>query len=112
MSKKIRISFFVPESLKRDINEQMIKDGYDLKGKSRWIEEAIKRLFSIENYPELVKLDEEMTGFEKLDSVSVTKDIKSLLDDSILNIRSQYPTIEGVQSRILRTAIVQRLLRG
>ena len=36
--------------------------------------------------------------------------LKTKLDESVVEIRRQYPTIEGVQSRILRTAIIQKLL--
>lgn len=111
MTNKIRISFLLPENLSRDMKEQMIREGYDLKGKSRWIQEAIESLFLLKSFPDLVKINDEMEGLEKLDSISVDKSIKKKLDSAVLKVRTQYPTIEGVQSRILRTAIVQRLLR-
>lgn len=109
---KSRISFYVPENLQQDFKKQMIKDGYDLKGKSRWISEAIERLFSIMTYPELVKINDEMRVFGKLDTVCVERNLKKQLDEAVVDVRKKYPTIEGVQSRIIRTAIVQRLLRG
>ncbi len=53
-----------------------------------------------------------MKGFEKLESIVLGSTIKPKLDEAIINVRRKYPSIEGVQSRIVRTAIVQRLLRG
>ena len=88
----------------------MVKDGYDLRGKSRWVSEAISRLLEITIFPEFVKMNDEMHGFGKFESVVVGRDLKKQLDDAIIHIRKQYPAMEGVQSRIVRTAIVQRLL--
>lgn len=109
---KSRICFYLPENLQKDFKEQMIKDGYDLKGKSKWVSEAIERLFSIMSYAELVKINDEMRVFGKVDTVSVDKMLKKQLDNAVVDVRRKYPSIEGVQSRIVRTAIVQRLLRS
>lgn len=109
-SSKVKIAFVLPEALQRDLKEKMTKDGYDLKGKSRWVSEAIESLFGFSNYIDLVKLNDEMSGFEKTESVLVERSLKQQINDAVIGIRQKYPTIEGVQSRILRTAIVQRLL--
>lgn len=107
---KVKLSFVLPESLQRDLKERMVKDGYDLKGKSKWVSEAVKDLLIMETYTDLVKLNDEMAGFEKLESVLVEKELKRQVDNAVIEVRRKYPSIEGVQSRILRTAIVQRLL--
>ena len=112
MSNKAKIVFVLPEGLQKDLKEQLIKDGYDLKAKSRWISEALLNLFTMKNYIELVKLSDEMSGFKKSESVLVDKSIKSNINSAVVNIRQIYPTLEGVQSRIMRTAIMQRLLCG
>jgi hypothetical protein len=111
MSIKVKISFVVPEALQRDLKEQIVKDAYDLRGKSRWVAEAIEKLLTMHTYVDLVKLNDEMKGFEKMESVVITRDLKNKLDNAIIQVRTKYPSIEGVQSRILRTAIVQRLLQ-
>lgn len=110
MSKKIKISFVIPESFQVDLKQKMMLDGYGLKEKSRWVTEAVERLFEMQSYIELVKINDAMHGFEKLESVLVDRKLKVQLDKSIINIRKKYPDMEGVQSRILRTAILQRLL--
>lgn len=110
MSNKVKITFVLPENLQKELKERVIKDGYDSKGKSRWVSESIEKLLNLNSYPDLIKLNDEMKGFEKLESVVIVKELKKQLEDAVIHIRKQYPTIEGVQSRILRTAIVQRLL--
>lgn len=111
INKKTRISYFLSDGILTDVKENMAKNGYDLKGKSKWISEAVAQLFLINNYHELVMINNQMHGFEKLDSISVDKIFKSNLDAAVIAIRRQFPSIEGVQSKILRTAILQRLLR-
>lgn len=111
MAHKIKIAFVLPTRLQDELKQKIIQDGYETKGKSRWVSEAIEELLITQSFPELVKINDAMKGFEKLESVVVTRQLKSQLDAAIINIRKVYPDIEGVQSRILRTAIVQRLLR-
>lgn len=109
-SAKVRVSFVIPQLLQKDLKEHMVKEGYDLKGKSRWVTEAVERLLALQTFADLVKNNDEMNGFEKLESVVIARPLKKQLDDAVIAIRKKYPAIEGVQSRILRTAIVIRLL--
>lgn len=110
MSKKVKISFVIPENLQKDLKEKIVLDGYNLKGKSQWVAEAIERLLQINSYIDLVKVNDEMHGFEKFESVLIERKLKIQLDASVICVRKKYPDIEGVQSRIMRTAILQRLL--
>lgn len=107
---KVKISFVLPQAMQQELKETMIREGYDLKGKSRWVSEAIDSLLELQTYADLVKINDEMSGFEKLESVVIGRDLKQQLDNAVIVVRKQYPAIEGVQSRILRTAIMQRLL--
>lgn len=112
MEQKAKITFVIPDSLQQDFRQQVVKDGYDMRGKSRWVAEGIQRLLATNNYPELVHLSNEMKGFEKAESVVISKELRKLLDNALIQIRKEYPAMEGVQSRIIRTAIMQRLLRS
>jgi hypothetical protein len=105
METKAKITFVLPDVLQKECRERIAKDGYDMRGKSRW-------LLSMRNYPELVYLSNQMKGFEKAESVVMTKDFKKLLDNTVVEIRKMYPAMEGVLSGILRTAIMQRILRS
>jgi hypothetical protein len=110
MSSKVKISFVIPENLQQDLKERIVLDGYSLKGKSQWVAEAVERLFNLKHYIDLVKVNDVMQGFEKLESVLIERTLKRQMDESVIRIRQTYPEIEGVQSRIMRTAILQRLL--
>lgn len=112
MPTKSKIAFAVPRTLKNEIREHVVKDGYGLRGKSKWISEAVNTLLSIKDYPELISYNDEMHGFDEMETAVIDYKLKLELDRAILNIRIRYPTIEGVKSRILRTAIMQRILRS
>lgn len=112
MAVKTKVTLVVPENLQRELRQHVIKDNYGLRGKSTWVAEAITKLLAMTNYIELVRYGDEMKGFEKVETVVLDRDMKKKLDDAIIAIRKEYPTLEGVQSRIVRTAIVQRLLHS
>lgn len=110
MSNKVKISFVIPEGLQKDLKERIVRDGYSLKGKSQWVAEAVEQLFQRESFIDLVKVNDTMHGFEKFESILIERKLKALVDESVISIRKKYPEIDGVQSRIMRTAILQRLL--
>jgi len=112
MDKKVRVSFRIHSSLKEDLHVQLIKDGYGIRGKSKWMVEAIERLLEIENFAELVNLSNEMHNFEHRDTIIIPYQLKIRLDKAVTAIRLDYPLLEGVMSRIYRTAIIQRFLRS
>jgi len=110
MSKKVKVSFVVPEGLQKDLREKIVLDGYSLKGKSQWVVEAVEKLLGLHTYMDLVKVNDHMQGFEKFESVSIDPALKMKLDESVIHVRRKYPELDGVQSLIMRTAILQRLL--
>lgn len=110
MSSKVKISFVLPEGLQKDLKERMVQDGYSLKGKSQWVSEAVEKLLGLDSFVDFVKVNDVMHGFEKFESIVVDKQLKTKLDESVIKIRRKYPEIDGVQSRIMRTAILQRLI--
>lgn len=111
MSDKIKITFVLPKRLQKEMREQIVKDGYSMRDKSRWVVEAIEQLLSMSNFEDLVNYGNEMTGFSGTETIVVDTEIRVQLDRAILDIRRVYPALEGVQSRILRTSILQRLIR-
>ena len=112
MTNKSKISFAVPLSMKTEIRDRVIKGGYGLRGKSLWISEAVEKLLSIKDYPELISYNDEMHGFDEIETVVVEYKLKLDIDKAVIQVRRKYPTLEGVKSRILRTAIMQRILRS
>ena len=112
MTAKAKISFVIPTGLQQELAERTVKDGYGLRGKSKWVSEAIDNLLNINNYPELVNYSDEMRNLKAVETITVDKLLKLSLNNSVIVIRKQYPMLEGLQSRIVRTAILQRLLRS
>lgn len=112
MAEKVKISLVVPTELQKEFRQRVIADGYGARGKSKWIAEAIDNLLRLENFIELVKISEELRGFKKWETITVDKPLKKALDSAMLSIRKEHPDLEGVQSHIIRTSIIQRILRG
>lgn len=111
MIEKTKITFVVPETLQKEMRQRLVSDGYSLKDKSKWVSESITNFLAMESYKELVKLGDEMRGFEKTESIVIDKELKKVLDDAVLHIREKYPLLEGLQSRIIRTSVIQKLIK-
>lgn len=111
VNKKVKITFVLPAALQHEMRERIVIDGYGLRGKSKWVSESILSLLSLNNYIELVKISNEMHSHGKSDTVTLDESVRRSLEKAIVDIRKVYPMLEGVQSRILRTSIVQRILR-
>lgn len=112
MSVKTKITFVIHQALQKELREKMIKENYGLREKSKWVSEAILLLLSMQNYPELVNFSNDLKKFEKVETIVIDSSLKNRLDSSIIEIRKKFPILEGVQSRIVRTAIMQKLLRN
>lgn len=112
MDKKVKITFVVPELLQNELRRQVIHDGYGMRGKSKWVTEAVQQLLDHADYVSLSYLSDEMNGFDKTETITVDEELKNKLEKAILETRKHYPMLEGVQSRLLRTSIMQRILRS
>lgn len=112
MPAKCKITFAIHSSLKHELRERIIKDGYGLREKSKWLSEAVESLFTIKNFPRLISYNDEMCNFDQMETASIDYALKLKIDESIIQIRKEFPTLEGLRSRIMRTAILQRILRS
>lgn len=112
MSKNHKIAFAIPSTLKKDLGEKVIKDGYGFRGKSKWISEAVENLLQLKNFFELINYSEEMSGFDDMETAVIDYQLKAKIDEAIIAIRTKFPMFEGVTSRLMRTAILQRLIRS
>ncbi len=108
--KKKRISIILPTNAIREIHERMIDEGYSLREKSKWISEAIEDFLKLKEYQSLVEIAELVDDLAKTETVSITSDIEEKLEEAIIKVRQQFPTIEGVKSLIVRASIVRRLV--
>lgn len=109
MDKK-RISVILPSNAIREIRERMLKEGYSLREKSKWISEAIEDFLTLKEYHTLVEMAELVDDLAKTETVYITADVEDKLDQAIIEVRKKYPTLEGVKSLIVRASIVRRLV--
>ena len=90
--------------------EQVIKDGYGMRGKSRWITEAIENFLQLPDYRELVNIASEMEELDAVVSIRSPKELQNKIDKALVVVRIAYPKMEGVRSNIIRASILQRLI--
>lgn len=111
MSTNSKIAFAVQKSFKDELRKHVVQSGYGLRGKSKWISESIESLLLLRDYPELISYNDEMYGFDQIETAVIEYPLKLKIEKAVIQIRKEFPTMEGVKSRILRTAIMQRILR-
>lgn len=104
-------SIKLQKKLHRRLQQQIIEDGYGMRGKSKWIIESIENLLLISDYPTLVDIAEDMDQLSDVVSIRIPEDLMYRIEQAVFYIRKQFPTIEGVKSNLIRASIMQRLLR-
>lgn len=104
--RKVKITLRLPIALVDDVAQAMKRDGYSPKRKSVWIEEA---LLSMGHHDP--DLSESLVGDKAQGAntnrvvVALSSTARQQLKDTIVRLRLQMPTIEGVQSVVLRCAM-------
>lgn len=111
----IRIQVRLPAPLLSELNQAMLSNNYGLKGRSRWAEEAICFLINLESFEDLVTLDETINTSLSPCSFTLSEKTKNILEDALLKsltkVKPEYRNNLSLSS-IVRTAILQRLLRN
>ena len=97
--------------LHHKLQQRIINDGYGMRGKSKWIIEAIEMFLEIPDYPSLVDIADDMNQFSEILSIRLPEELMSKIDGAIVKVRRRYPVLEGVKSNLVRASIMQRLLR-
>jgi len=112
MQKKIKLTFAIPKRMQKEMREKITADGYSMRGKSDWVAEAINSLLKSPNMHEFVNINDDLTGLDKMETILVSTELKDKLSQAVLDIRRENLALEGIQSRIIRASILQRLLRN
>lgn len=110
-----RIQVRLPQAMLKELNQAILSENYGLKGRSKWVEEAICFLITLENLEDLVTLDETISTTLLHCSFSLSKNVRTLLDLALTKVftKAQPKYLQNLSlSSIVRTAILQRLLRG
>ena len=110
MSTKVT-TLLVPNSMGKKISGFVINAGYGMKGKSRWICEAITSFLELDDYQHLATLNNEFSELSESRSFRVPQEIDDALKKAIVEIRKQFPDAEGVKSNIIRASILQRMVK-
>ena len=108
----LNASFKLSNLLNQKMNEKIVRDGYGMRSKSCWIKEAIEALFKLPNYIDLVNISEDVEKAKRNISIRIPRSLMLVVENKILEIRQEYPMLEGVKSKIFRTSILQRIIRG
>lgn len=111
MQKKVMTSIKLQKKLHLRLQQRIIEDGYGMRGKSKWIIEAIEALLTITDYPTLVDIAEDMDQLSDIVSIRLPETLMLRMEKAIVEVRKQYPSLEGVKSNLIRAGIMQRLLR-
>lgn len=109
--KSTRVSIVIPEALRKEMSDSMARSGYGLHSISLWVSEALELLLENPRYPDLVKIGDSMSHFKKTLFIALEPDLYEQLNKAVIHVRTEFPVMDGVKSRLLRTAIIQRLLR-
>lgn len=109
---RAKLTFLLPDKLQQEFRNQVTREGYGFRGKSRWVEEAVNRLLDMSNYSMLVNISSNLQHLANSETITVDSATKRRIEEAALTIRHEYPLLEGVQSAIIRTAMLQRLIRS
>jgi len=82
-----------------------------MRGKSKWIIESVESLLRLADFPTLVDIAEDMNQLTEIVSIRLPEELMLKIERAVVQVRKQYPSIEGVKSNLIRASIVQRLLR-
>jgi hypothetical protein len=108
--KKSRINVILPENVSKEIRHRMLKDNYSLREKSRWISEAIEDFLKLNDYRTFVEMANLVADLTHTETIHITSDIVEKLENAVLQVRKEYPVLEGVKSLIVRASVIRRLV--
>ena len=106
---KIRLNVNLPSNAKKELRERMIKDGYGLKEKSKWIGEAIQDFIQTDDFAQLTEMAGSLSNINAIESVNISPELDSKLEEACIKARTVYPLLEGVKSLVVRASIIRRL---
>jgi hypothetical protein len=109
MPKTLMTSIKIQKPLHFKMQQQIINDGYGMRGKTRWIIEAVENFLKLADYPVLTHCttDQEQPNISL--SIRLPEELMQKLDDAIIRVRQSYPAMEGVKSSLIRASILLRV---
>ena len=107
--KTLMTSIKIQKPLHFKMQQQIINDGYGMRGKSRWIIEAVENFLKLADYPTLAynAIEQEQPNISL--SIRLPEELMQKLNEAIIHVRQSYPAMEGVKSSLIRASITQRI---
>jgi hypothetical protein len=96
--------------MSKEIRQRMLKDNYSLREKSRWISEAIEDFLKLNEYHSFVEMANLVADLTHAETIHITSDLVDKLENAVLQVRKEYPVLEGVKSLIVRASVIRRLV--
>ncbi len=109
-SKKITVRFSA--RLKAEMQEAVIRAGYGFHGKSKWLSEAVTLFLQQSNYIDFVEhcIDINQADLRTVEAFYVDIESHKKIKNALVDVRMKYPLFEGVQSALIRSCVVFRLV--
>lgn len=109
-SKKVTVRF--SSRLKSEMQAAVIKAGYGFHGKSKWLVNSIHLFLQQPSYIDLVEhgIDINQAEFTSVEAFYIDEATFKLVKKALVDVRLNYPLLEGVQSALVRAAVVFSLL--
>jgi hypothetical protein len=109
---KIKTTLVMPEEMKKELRLRVVQDGYGLRGKSKWVSEAITKFLELDSFHDFVEISEGLNKLTDPDTMVIDGNLEEMLNQAVIEVRKIQPLMEGVRSKIIRAAILQRFVRG
>jgi len=109
-TKKITVRF--PKRLKNEMQTALIDAGYGLHGKSKWLKDALVIFLEQSNFLEYVENGTviNQANLSEVEAFYFDYPIVEMLKTAFIEVRIAFPLFEGVQSAIIRAAVVYKLM--
>ncbi len=102
----------LPEQLYNHLITRVIEDGYGLRGRSKWIVDAVYALLELPEFEQYVEIASGLTKCTYAVSIKMPEELALRLDKEVVRIRQIYPEVEALKSNIIRASIFQRFIRN
>ena len=112
MEKPKITSIKLQKQLHFKMQQRIINDGYGMRGKTKWIIEAIEKFLTIPDFLDFVDIADEASHLEENLSLRLPEETFNKLENALLKVRTSFPMMEGVKSKLVRASITQRIVRG
>lgn len=109
-NKKITVRF--SKRLKSEMQAALLKSGYGIHSKSRWLKNVITAFLLQPDFIDYVEngIDINQAKLSEVEAFYLDMETVQMLKSVFIKVREKYPLFEGVQSALIRAAIVYNLM--